>query len=297
MIDAGRAAAQAGVLVVAGSLAHAATPRRFVEIPSVGQTLLLEDPSSAFPESGRPDLALHVPPGFDASRRPGLVVYFHGWNGCVAVAVGDDDAPCTEDGARRAPSRLASQLDAAHVNAMLLALETRADMPTGEVGDLARPGVVRQLLSSVLRDRLGNVIGASLDVDSFARIVVMAHSGGYQGVATTLRFGELPRVDEVVLLDAFYGADDVLFGALRDPHVRFVDLYTYSGGTLERSTRAAEVARASGRDVFVRDDGSLDSTSFHREIVVARVPDEVRHGDLPRVFAREIFASAFDLLP
>ena len=43
--------------------------------------------AGAFPGSGHPDVAVHVPPGFDATRRPGVVVYFHGWQGCVAAAL------------------------------------------------------------------------------------------------------------------------------------------------------------------------------------------------------------------
>src|SRR6185437_15804920 len=47
--------------------------------------------SGAFPGSPTltraPDVAVHVPPGFDGTRRPGLVVYFHGWSGCAAAAL------------------------------------------------------------------------------------------------------------------------------------------------------------------------------------------------------------------
>ena len=54
--------------------------------PPLAQSLLYELRSGAFPGSGRPDVAVHVPPGFDATRRPGVVVYFRGWNGCVQAA-------------------------------------------------------------------------------------------------------------------------------------------------------------------------------------------------------------------
>ena len=40
--------------------------------------------SAPFPGSGHPDVAVHVPPGFRLDNRPGLLVFFHGHNNCVA---------------------------------------------------------------------------------------------------------------------------------------------------------------------------------------------------------------------
>src|SRR5579872_4536750 len=78
--------------------------------------LLYELRAGAFPGSGRPDVAVHVPPGFDATRRPGVVVYFHGWNGCIEASLGDEDLPCSEGGDVRRAGHLAARLDEAHVN-------------------------------------------------------------------------------------------------------------------------------------------------------------------------------------
>jgi len=89
--DAGSAWPEAPVAVTACEGNRSPLPR----------SLLYPLAAGAFPGSGRPDVAVHVPPGFDATRRPGLIVYFHGWNGCVEAALADEDMPCSEGGEPR----------------------------------------------------------------------------------------------------------------------------------------------------------------------------------------------------
>lgn len=251
-------------------------------------TLFYELRSGAFPSTGRPDVAVHVPPRFDATRRPSLVVYFHGWNGCVATALGDDDAPCSEGGPPRRASGLARQLDDAGVNALLVAVELRADAPSGDPGALTGDDGLRALLEELLAEHLVPDLGCSLELNRLDRVVVVAHSGGYQAAAAVVQRGGV-AVSEVVLLDAYYGADEVFRGWARDAvddfdgTRRFVDLYTCCGGTLERSRALAEELRRrdGARFAVVDDDGPDFTGEFAAPVVLARVPEE--HGDLPFV--------------
>ena len=132
---------------------HAPTACEGARAPLPG-ALLYELRAGAFPRSGHPDVAVHVPPGFDATRRPGVVVYLHGWNGCVAAALSADEGACREAGPARAGSDLAAQLDAAGVNALLVAIEVRVDERTGEPGGLAMPAGLRDLLRELLGEAL-----------------------------------------------------------------------------------------------------------------------------------------------
>jgi hypothetical protein len=271
------------------------------------QSLFYELEAGAFPGSGRPDVGVHVPPGFDATRRAGLVVYFHGWNGCVQAALGDRDVPCSEGGEPRASSHLASQLDAAGVNAILVAVELQADRPTGEIGPLAGPGGLRALLREVLDGHLGPDLGAPgdpcvLPLEAFDRVLLVAHSGGYQAAASGLSMGDLPRVTDIVLLDALYGADDVFTSWTLDtangldPSRRLVDLYTCCGGTLERSrTLAVLAARAGGKSgdspAFDDDgDAELDPADLRHALVFKRVPRP--HGTLPEAYFQAILSTS-----
>jgi pimeloyl-ACP methyl ester carboxylesterase len=256
--------------------------------PDTG-SLFFELRSGAFPGSGRPDVAVHVPPGFDATRLPSVVVYFHGWNGCVATALADDDAPCTEGGALRPASGLARQLDDARVNAVLVAIELRADAPTGDVGQLANQGGLHELLSEVFAEHLIDPLGCTLEIGRLDRVVVVAHSGGYQAAAAVVARGEVP-VTELALLDAYYGADEVFRGWATDAldpidpseeERRFVDLYTCCAGTLDRSralsvelgARQAAAAEGISTVFFDEDTGDLTDESLEARVVVARVPE------------------------
>ncbi len=265
--------------------------------------------TGAFSGFEHPDVAVHVPPGFDATRRPGLVLYFHGWQGCVAAALASNDAPCSEDGGPRPASDLASQIDGARVNALLVAVEVRVDMATGEPGRLAMPGGLRDLLRELFDEHLVEPIGCTLEVDALDRVVIVAHSGGYQAAASALALGDVPRVTEVDLLDALYGADDIFLRWIQSqvgrygPNVadglRFVDLYTCCGGTADASVALARAARealageglasALGQD---DGDGDLEPDALTRAVVFKRVPGP--HSDLPRLYLRELVqASGF----
>jgi hypothetical protein len=268
--------------------------------PPVAGTLLYELRAGAFPGSGRPDVAVHVPPGFDATRSPGAVVYFHGWNGCVEAALSDDDLPCSDGGDPRPAGALATQIDDARINALLIAVELRADMSTGEPGQVASSGGMRALLRELLDEHLAEPLGCAIGVDELERIVVIAHSGGYQAAAGTLAFGDLPQITEVDLLDAYYGADEVFRSwALEavdrfDGSRRFVDLYTCCGGTVDRARALAGLlASEDGAGTTLHDDDGdddLDEASLAFPVVLKRVPRD--HMDLPRAYVRSLVEAA-----
>jgi hypothetical protein len=252
--------------------------------------------AGAFPGSGHADVAVHVPPGFDAARRPGLVLYLHGWNGCVQSALADQDVPCTDGGAPRPAARLAAQLDAARVNAVLVAVELRVDRPSGEPGRLAMPGDAHELLRELFTERMAEPLGCAVEVDAFDPIVLIAHSGGYQAAASALKFGDLPHVREVVLLDSLYGAENVFADWLshRPDRARLVDLYTAAGGTLARSRAMAgrTLADPELRDRVYDDDtdAPLDPAALVHPIVFKRVP--LAHAELPRAYVRPLLEAA-----
>jgi hypothetical protein len=263
--------------------------------------------AGAFPGTDASDVAVHVPLGFDASRRPGVVVYFHGWQGCVVAALGEGDSLCADGGDPRRGAALAAQVDAARVNALLVAVELRVDLPTGEPGQLAMPGGLRGLLRELFAEHLADPLGCTLEVEGLDRVVVIAHSGGYQAAASVLQFGDVPEITEVDLLDALYGAEETFSAWIRhgvglfDPRLRgpmrFIDLYTCCGGTVERSRAMASVARdaaaaAGWRQAVYDDDGvdDLDERALAHSIVFKRVPRA--HPELPRAYVQVLLESA-----
>jgi hypothetical protein len=262
------------------------------------RVLTYELHAGAFPGSSHPDVAVHVPSGFDATRRPGLVVYFHGWWGCIANAVDADDGPCSEGGPIRPATDLARSLDEAQVNALLVAIELRPDMPTGEPGQLARPGGLRALLRELFSGPLAGALGCSLDVDALDRVVLVAHSGGYQAAASALTLGDVPRVTELDLLDALYGGDASFFRwfeseiARFDPRtsdsLRLVDLYTCCGGTADRSRALARRTHEALADAGLS--RSFSGSLTDGAVVFKEVTQP--HGDLPRTYLRDLVLAA-----
>lgn len=283
------------------------------------ETLVFHMQSGAFAGSGNPDVAVHVPRGFDATRRPGVLVYFHGWKGCVQAVMSDGDVPCHDGGDPRPGLGVAQQVDRARVNALAIAIELRPEMSTGEPGRLASPGGFRDLLRELLTDGLTPYLGCPIEVDGLDRVVLVAHSGGYQAAANVLALGDVPQIREVVLLDALYGAQDVFLRWMRDgvdeastsvtgPRRRFVDVYTCCGGTAEASRAMARTtaswsdieppARAGPEDgrpfdattILDESDRDLDGATLMHRWVFKRVARA--HAALPREYMTIVAQSA-----
>ena len=174
------------------------------------------------------------------------------------------------------------------------------------------PGGLRDLLRELFTEHLRDALGCSLDrgaldLDALDRVVVVAHSGGYQAAAGAIELGDVPRITEVDLLDALYGADDVFLHWIRtqrerfDPRVndglRFVDLYTCCAGTADASRALAASATAilqsaglGGKVAFDGGEGALDRAVLTHPVVFRRVPEA--HGELPRAHLRELIEAA-----
>ncbi len=150
-------------------------------------------------------------------------------------------------------------------------------------------------------------LGCTLEVDALDRVVLVAHSGGYQAAAGALALGDVARITEVDLLDALYGAEDVFSRWIEaqaprfDPRVndplRFVDLYTCCGGTTEGSRalagRAAISLSLAGVAGALSDDdveAPVEARALAHGVVFKRVPGP--HGDLPRAYLGQLVQAA-----
>jgi hypothetical protein len=263
--------------------------------------------AGAFPGSQQADVAVHVPPGFDGTRRPGVVLYFHGWQSCVEAAFSATDVACGDDGSLRPGANLVDQVDGSRANAILVAVEVRPGLPTGEPGQMAMPGGARALLHELFAEKLAGPLGCALNPDALDRIVIVAHSGGYQAAAGVLEGGDLPRVTEVAMLDALYGGHDVFARWIADDAVRFdsrmsgglrfIDLYTCCGGTADSSRsmvgRVRDILTPAGLAEGVRDDDG-DSDLDERDLAAPALFKRVRqsHADLPRIYVRALLETA-----
>ena len=242
--------------------------------------------TGAFPTDGHPDVAVHVPDGFDACAPHGVVVFFHGFHNCVANVIGASPTECTPGAGVRSAFALADQVDAAGVNAVLVAVEARHDEASSDPGALAESGRLRALLDELYDVHLSPLLGRPTGIDDVDHVVLASHSGGYVALARCLTDGGLV-VDEVELFDSLYGElatyrswlDTNLLAfdsAARAPH-RFALVFTDGGGTASQS-------RALGADVeswlamrgdpanllFDTTTATLEPPAFRTPIVVKR---------------------------
>lgn len=247
-------------------------------------TLTFELASGAFAGSGHPDVAVHVPPGYDACRPQGAIVYFHGFYNCVENAIGATDTPCTSGGPARVAHHLSEQLDAARVNSLLIAVEIAYDQASGNPGALATTGGLRALLDELFDDHLSAMLGRATHVSDLDRIVLASHSGGYTAVARGIDRGMLPRLDEVMLFDSLYGEIPTYEGytvmqlSRFDPSgaaLRFAMVFTDGGGT-DIHSRALGADIESGLTalghpewlLFDDTTATLDAAAFTHPLVV-----------------------------
>jgi hypothetical protein len=279
-----------------------------------GPPVLFYDLRAApFPDASAPSVAVHIPQGFDPSNHPGLIVFFHGYDNCVGNVVGAVDVPCTDGGPARAALHLADQLDGAHVNAILVAVELRVDQATGDPGQLATPGAFRSLLHELLTEHLDAVLACPLDVDGLDRVVLSAHSGGYAAAASVLEYGMVTEVREVDLLDALFG-DTLAFDAwvqgnaaqfdpIRSDGLRWVDIYTESGGAATNSRAMAVSAQGwlsdaglAGSVLFDDTTATLDAGQYVHPVVFKL--SGLTHDQVPQSFFQDLAkASGFAALP
>jgi hypothetical protein len=161
-------------------------------------------PASA-PFAAHPDVLVRLPEGARADRPLGLVLFLHGWYGCVSVVAADEWAPCRAGAsAPRAAMGVVGAFDRARVNALLVVPQLAFDAPSSDGGRLERKGGLRALVAELLDDpELAAALGPVRRPEDFARVVVFAHSGAYDPLGPLLAHGGL-EAHEIHLLDALY---------------------------------------------------------------------------------------------
>src|SRR5271169_4915902 len=173
-------------------------------------------------------VAIFVPKGFRAGEATNLVFYFHGWRNNV-----DDTLK---------QFRVAEQLAASGVNAVLVLPEGPKDAPDSFGGKLEETGVFSSLVDDVLaalkgRGLIGNTRPGS--------IVLAGHSGAYRVMAFILTRGGLTaNIRDVYLFDALYGQTEKFAHWIDRFPGTLVDIHTADGGTREQPLDLMDDLRA-----------------------------------------------------
>ncbi|HTS03695.1 MAG TPA: hypothetical protein VMN04_14325 [Thermoanaerobaculia bacterium] len=173
-------------------------------------------------------VAIFVPNGFRAGDATDLVFYFHGWRNDVDATL--------------AKFKIAEQLAASGVNAVLVLPEGAKDAPDSFGGKLEETGVFAGLVSDVLGTLKAKGVIANTKPGS---IVLAGHSGAYRVMAFILTRGGLTaNIREVYLFDALYGQTEKFAHWIDRFPGRLVDIYTAEGGTKDPSLDLMDDLRA-----------------------------------------------------
>jgi len=173
-------------------------------------------------------VAIFAPKGFRSGDATNLVFYFHGWRNNV-----DDTF---------AKYRVAEQLAASGVNAVLVLAEGPKNAPDSFGGKLEETGVFASLVSDVLGALKARGVIESTRPGS---IVLAGHSGAYRVMAFILTRGGLTaNIREVYLFDALYGQSEKFAHWIDRFPGKLVDIYTAEGGTRDQSLDLMDDLRA-----------------------------------------------------
>jgi len=175
-------------------------------------------------------VVLFVPKGFRAGETTDLVFYFHGWRNNVDRTL--------------STFRVAEQLAASGVNAVLVLAEGPKDAPDSFGGKLEESGTFASLVDDVLVTLKEEGV---IEKPRPGSIVLAGHSGAYRVISfILLRGGLTANVREVYLFDALYGQVEKFAWWVGHSRGRLVVIHTPGGGTRAQTLDFLDDLRAWG---------------------------------------------------
>jgi hypothetical protein len=227
-------------LWAAGALCFAPVFARAQPSPT-GWDEAAELKTAAFRTPGAPSVIVHAPAGFDPRAPLHLVVFLHGYNGCVNVLMAKGPSRCKAGAPERDGWDLGRYHDAAGTNTLFVVPQLALAQRNGAPGAFGRPSGFRAFLEELLRTTLAGRLGGPRAIRNVASLTLVAHSAGYQtALAIAERGGVRAQLKAIVLLDALYAETDRyarLVEQLAPKGLRFVSLH------LERGTPRTENQR------------------------------------------------------
>jgi hypothetical protein len=244
--------------------------------PRGGFTLSADLVNAAYHERGLPSVIVHAPATFDARAPLQLVVYLHGFSGCIPVLMARGESRCRANDPTREGWDLGAFHDAAHTNTLFVVPQLAYMKRDGRPGAFAKPGVFRAFLEELLSGPLAKPLGGPRTLSDVARIDLLAHSAGYQTALAIVERGGLPDnlIKSMVLFDALYH-ETYRFARYIEARAasgfRFVSVSLPRGIPNRQSQRLLRrLRRTLGQDrVVTADAAALAETVARHAIVIA----------------------------
>jgi hypothetical protein len=165
-------------LAAAGAFWLFCAARLAAEPAGISKASVLE--SAAFRTPGAPSVIVHAPPGWNPRAPLHLVVFLHGYNGCVEVLMAEGPSRCKPGAPEREGWNLGPQHDAAGTNTLFVVPQLAFAKRNGDPGAFGKAGGFRAFLEELLREGLGKQLGGPRRFKDIASLTLIAHSGAYQ---------------------------------------------------------------------------------------------------------------------
>jgi hypothetical protein len=158
---------------------------------------------------------VYIPKAFDPNKPLHLAIAFHGFKNCIDSYVSPGGTICTPGQEQRTGYDIPAQVDKSGTGAIFVVPQLAYDEKSSDPGKLGKIGGLRRFVKELVEVALAPELGAHRYED-VARVMLLASSGGYQGLLPALANGRVERVRDVYLLDAFYVDTSALTAFLRE---------------------------------------------------------------------------------
>lgn len=252
----------------------------FVAPAGAQWTERLELEHGAFPRRDAPEAIVHAGPAFRADAPLHLVVFLHGYRGCIEVLAGSGDVACRTRDRVEPGWELMARHDQSGDPSLLIFAQLAFRARSGNPGAFAREGGFRGFLEEVLGSLAPRIGRRTLS--QVGRITLLAHSAAFATTLAILRAGEV-TVRNIVLFDALYAGERVFYEWARQSRSDAPrTLVSFHGGRGTTGAKNELLARWARRDMRTRAQvgrrATIEAASDHALVVVrSRWP----HAEIP----------------
>jgi hypothetical protein len=211
-------------------------------------------------------VGIFIPAGYVQRDAVDYVVHFHGHNNHVSKVI--------------TQYKLAEQLSAARVNAILIVPQGPKDAADSGCGKLELDDGAFELLMGEVTDFLKSQ--RKIHTTRIGRIVLSSHSGGYKVTAAVLDHGGLAEhLGDVLLLDSSYGSlESFAHWAAASVDHRLVSLYTQHLADANKELMGMLDKAGTAYRSLAPDEAAVTDQTFARR-GVSFMPTTVLHDEVP----------------
>lgn len=237
------------------------------------------------PVEGAPQVIVQRPS--DPAASVDVVLYLHGYEGCIEVLAGRGPTSCREGMRPVEGWDLLSAHREAETTTWFVLVQLAFMERRGRPGAFAREGQAARFLDEVL-GRVAQARGEP--VSTLRSVTLAAHSAAFESTIAILREGGLgAQLTRVWLLDALYSGGPTFLRWARDSPTHTLVALATPGGTTEARAQALRPSVPRARALFGDADQLAGLTQGSIALLTVRGP----HREVPRRYLPQLLSRFF----